>query len=944
MRILLVEDLPTDAELARREIENELGTCEFRRVETREDYLQALEDFQPELIVSDYMLPSFDGMSALLIAFEQIPDVPFIILTGSMNEETAVDCMKAGAWDYVIKEHVKRLGPAVQSALEQRNLRLERQEARKKVERLNKVLMAIRNVNQFIVREKDRERLIQGACDKLVESRGYFSAWILLCRDSGEIAAAAETGLDAKFQALFDSVREYGLPECGRQAEAQEGVLVIADPASACPGCPLRHYFSDRAGMSVPLRYKESVYGVLTVSIPKALADSEEEHLLLQEVADDLGFALYDLEQQEKNEQAEAALREGERKYRLVVENANEGIFIMQDGLYKYVNEYGLRLFACSREELVGSKVLEHVHPEDRDWLEKRIESRLAGDSVQDSVEHRIIDATGKIKWVETRGALTQWEDRPANIGFAVDMSERKKAEAALQKSATRYRELFNSIRDAILVEDTERNIVDCNKAFCEVFGYSLEEIKGQKTHAMYADPEEFQCMGQELRKQKDEQGFVYTIHYQKKSGETFPGETNVFYLRDTGDKISGFIGVIRDVSLREQQAAEQKRLEEQLRQSQKLESVGRLAGGVAHDFNNLLTTIIGNSEMALMELAKDDPHYEIFEEIKGVGERAARLTRQLLAFSRKQILQPEILDLNVVLNDMHKMLKRLIGEHIELETVFYHEIGPVKADPGQMEQVIMNLVVNARDAMPEGGMLTLETAEVELDETYVRRHGVHIQPGNYVMFAVSDTGTGMPPEIQDRVFEPFFTTKEKGVGTGLGLSTVYGIVKQSSGLIWCYSEPEQGTTFKIYLPRRDDLQSVHELVVEEPEDLRGLETVLVVEDEPFVRRTACKVLRRYGYNVLETQDGEEAGRMFAEHPGTVHLLLTDVVMPGMNGKELAEILTEQDSGLKVLFMSGYTDNAVIRNGVLDESMCFLQKPFSPERLARKVREMLGSE
>ncbi|MCF8108048.1 MAG: PAS domain S-box protein [Desulfohalobiaceae bacterium] len=1071
MRILLVEDLPTDADLAQREIEKELGPCEFLRVETREDYEQALKNFQPEIIVSDYMMPAFDGMSALLIALDQVPDVPFIILTGSMNEETAVECMKAGAWDYVIKEHVKRLGPAVQSVLKQRDLRLERKKARKKVEHLNKVLMAIRNVNQLIVREKDRQRLIQSTCDILIESRSYFNAWILLCQDTGEITASAQVGLEEEFQSLLNWVKDNGLPECGRQDKAQTEVLVIPDPSTVCPECPLRHYYRGRSAVSAPLRYKGYVYGVLTVSISRELAESKEEQLLLQEVADDLGFALYDLDLQDRNKQAEASLRESERKYRLVVENANEGIFIMQDGQYKYANAYGLRLFACSREELVGSKVLEHVHPEDRDWLSKRIELRYAGEPVQDSVEHRIIDTRGEIKWVETRGALTQWEDRVANIGFAVDITERKKAEAEfekhrlilaeaekvaglggwewdvqrdvwsvtenwrqihgcskqrlttaellpiahpedreqvqqalqnavskgepyalehrivsqdtgevkhirvfgdirhnaggrvekvfgaaldvtaekqahanLQASETRYRELFNSIRDAILVADTERNIIDCNKAFCELFGYSPAEIKGRKTHAVYADQDEFERMGQELKKQKDQQQFVYTIHYQKKTGESFPGETNVFYLRNAENTITGFIGVIRDVSQRKQHEAEKEKLEQQLYQAQRLESVGRLAGGVAHDFNNLLTTVTGNSEMALMDLDKADPLHELIEEIKTVGERAARLTRQLLAFSRKQILQPEVLDLNDILQDMHKMFKRTIGEHIELKTVLSPEIGTVKADPGQMEQVIMNLVVNAKDAMPEGGWLTMETSEVTVDEAYARAHGVEIQPGSYVMLAVSDTGTGMTPEVRAQAFEPFFTTKEKGAGTGLGLSMVYGIVKQSSGFIWCYSEPGQGTTFKIYLPLSDEAQPDHEVLADETEELQGWETVLLVEDELSVRRTARKVLDRFGYTVLDAPNAEKAQSVFAERQGEIHLLLTDVVMPGMNGQELAGILREQKPDLKVLYMSGYTDLAVVRNGSLSKQAPFLQKPFTPEGLVRKVREVLETD
>jgi two-component system cell cycle sensor histidine kinase/response regulator CckA len=378
---------------------------------------------------------------------------------------------------------------------------------------------------------------------------------------------------------------------------------------------------------------------------------------------------------------------------------------------------------------------------------------------------------------------------------------------------------------------------------------------------------------------------------------------------------------------------------EEQLRQSQKLESVGQLAGGIAHDFNNLLTVINGNSDLLLRRL-DDEQQRERVEEIKKAGGRAAQLTRQLLAFSRKQMLQPVVLNLNHVVPDVGKMLRRLIGEDIDLMTALDPELGQVNADPGQIEQVLMNLAINARDAMPKGGKLTIQTANVYLDESYVRTHAA-AKPGPHVMLAVSDNGHGMDAETQARIFEPFFTTKEKGKGTGLGLSTVYGIVKQSGGDIWVYSEVGRGTTFKIYLPCVEEAAEPHEQAAPQASTPQGFETVLLVEDDEIVRKLAREILELNGYGVLAAADGGEALSLCERHEGPIHLLLTDVVMPQMSGREVAEQAATLRPAMKVLYMSGYTDDSIIHHGVLDAGVAFLEKPFTPDAMARKVREVL---
>jgi nitrogen-specific signal transduction histidine kinase len=385
----------------------------------------------------------------------------------------------------------------------------------------------------------------------------------------------------------------------------------------------------------------------------------------------------------------------------------------------------------------------------------------------------------------------------------------------------------------------------------------------------------------------------------------------------------------------------EQKRLESNFLQVQKMETVGQLAGGIAHDFSNLLTVIRGYSQLSLSEVRDGDPLKRNIEEVQRAAERAMDLTRQLLAFSRRQVMDMKVLDLNAIIKDLSRMLRYIIGEDIELITALAENLGRVKTDPGQIEQVILNLVVNARDAMSNGGTLTIETSNVELDEDYARTH-IQVTPNRYIRFSVSDTGCGMTPEVMERIFEPLFTTKGKGKGTGLGLSTVYGIVKQSGGHIWAYSEPGQGSAFKIYLPRVEEKIDQVSRRKETGHVSRGSETVLLVEDDLSVRGLASRVLREYGYTILEATDGGEAMRLGHDHLNEkIHLLLTDVVMPQMGGKELLRQFKTLHPEIKVLFMSGYTDHAVTQHPGFNPGEPFLGKPFSPTALARKVREVL---
>ncbi len=437
---------------------------------------------------------------------------------------------------------------------------------------------------------------------------------------------------------------------------------------------------------------------------------------------------------------------------------------------------------------------------------------------------------------------------------------------------------------------------------------------------------------------------FVSSVMGEEAAIESLKAGATDYLLKNNLPRLAHAIGrALREAEeKKERRKAEagKARLEEQLRQSQKMEAVGQLAGGIAHDFNNMLTIINGYCELLSLSMPPDDPQRANVKEIKCAGDRAAALTRQLLAFSRRQVLEPKVLDLNAVVNNLYKMLQRLIGENIRLATALQPDLDHVKVDPGQIEQIIMNLVVNARDAMPQGGQITIETANVTLDETYTQLQ-YHVEKGPYVMLAVSDTGCGMDKATQARIFEPFFTTKELGQGTGLGLSTVYGIVKQSKGYIWVYSEVGRGTMFKVYLPRVEGEAITHAPGVVSGGQLEGSEQILIVEDDQALRELIRSMLMRNGYSVLAENSADAALQICERPESPIRLLITDVVMPGLSGPDLAKRLAAVNPGTRVLYMSGYTDDAIVRHGILKQGANFLQKPFTTEVFLRKVREVL---
>ncbi len=507
---------------------------------------------------------------------------------------------------------------------------------------------------------------------------------------------------------------------------------------------------------------------------------------------------------------------------------------------------------------------------------------------------------------------------------------EREQAVAALRASEAQYRSMFESTPYPMWVFDLETHrVLAVNGAAIKHYGYSRDEFLALRIEDL-RPPEDVPALLRHLETMPSEYHNAGTWRHRRKDGTLIEVETSGHGITFAGRRAEQV--VINDVT-------ERKRLEEQFRQAQKMEAVGRLAAGVAHDFNNLLTAILGTTDLMLEDMQADDADREGLLDIRSASERAAVLTRQLLTFSRQQVVSPQVLRLNELVLELEKLLRRLLGEDVAIRVGVAPDCGAVKADPGQLEQVIVNLAVNARDAMPNGGRLTIETKNVDLDAEYPTDR-VTIPAGRYVMLAVTDTGTGMDAQTKARIFEPFFTTKPVGKGTGLGLATVYGAVKQSGGYIWLYSEVGQGTSFKIYLPRIDAAEP-QAAAAEAAVPLDGSETVLVAEDEDAVRQIIEKALQARGYTVMVARGGTEALAIAGRHAGQIDLLVTDVVMPDMNGRALSERLTHVRPTIKTLYLSGYTDDAILHHGVLEEGVAFLQKPFSLGALARKVREVI---
>jgi len=866
--------------------------------------------------------------SALAHGFASSIALPFRIdgeIAGALNIYSAeTDAFDVGETD-LLKELAEDLGHGIQTLRGQ--IAAKNNESR--IQHLNAALRGIRNVNQLIIREHDPQALIQKACDLLVESSEFDTCCIIVC-DDDRVKFVADAGVQLGRRALRIMLAAGDMPDCVKRVISEADLVVRRNPAESCAGCPVGADFPDeRDAVAIRLESDGSLLGAMLVSLASGVASDQEEISLLREVAGDVAFALRGIEIEAERARAVEEVRASAAKWSATFDAITDIVCVLSTNHeFIEINKAGSEALGMSKEEIIGRKCFELVHGTDAPIPAcpcTRTAQTLEPGTGFHEQDGRSLEL---IAW-PIFGPERKLE---ALVHVVKDVSEMKNAQAALQESERQYRSLVEDMEDVVFSLDPEGRVKFISSA-ARNFGYSSGELIGSRFSRL-VHPDDLAGV---------EESFARTLAGDSEPFEfrTIDEKGEVRFVRASSRAViadgrpAGVTGVLIDVS-------KQKGMEEQLRMSQKMEAVGRLAGGVAHDFNNLLSVIISYADFAVESLRESDPLMSDIVEIRNAGQRAASLTRQLLAFSRRQVLEPAVLDLNKIVLELEKMLQRLLGEDVELTVHVAGDLGSIEADPGQIEQVVMNLAVNARDAMPRGGKLTIETANIELDGEYQQQH-VAVNPGQYVVLSVTDTGCGMDAATRARIFEPFFTSKEMGKGTGLGLSTVYGIVKQSGGNIWVYSEPEHGTTFKVYMPRVDapatDVRRRPPSVM-----ATGNETVLVVEDEDAVRKLADRILRVAGYKVLTAANGGEALLICEQHKGELHLLLTDVVMPQMGGRQLAERLTKIRPELRVLYMSGYTDNAIVHHGVLDPGTRFISKPFSAPDLTRKVREALDED
>jgi PAS domain S-box-containing protein len=689
------------------------------------------------------------------------------------------------------------------------------------------------------------------------------------------------------------------------------------------------------------LRELEALNRELRQRIIELEAQSQEAQLLAGELEEQAA------ELEAANEEIAGALREAERaheaarsseaRYRLLFDANPLPAWVYDRDTLRFlaVNQSAVREYGYSEEELLSLTLADIRPPEDVQALRDAVAA--SGDGLHRASGWRHRRKDGTLLDVEIVSHAIEFDGhRNAELIIVLDVTDRLRAEAKLRDQADVLRAVVDDSPLGVIVLDIDLLISRWNPSAERIFGWSADEVLGKSYGVVI--PEERRDEHARMRADSIAGKVIMNVESQRrrKDGSLVDVSISVAALRHADGGVRGFAVVLADIT-------ERLRLEARLRQTEKMEAVGQLAGGVAHDFNNLLTVITSYSGLLMEELPEGSQLQADVQQIGGAAKRAASLTRQLLAFSRQQVLRPQLLTLNSVVGGLEKLLRRLVREDIEITTTLDCDAGLVEADPGQLEQMIINLVVNARDAMPHGGTLTIRTANAELDDSYVELHTeAAVVPGRYVKLSVTDTGIGMTPEVRRRIFDPFFTTKAPGAGTGLGLATVYGIVKQSGGYIWVYSEPGHGAAFEIYLPHAGDARKDGAPEARTATGrLEGNETLLLVEDDTPLRSVACRALRAYGYMVLDAANGREALALCAEHDGPIDAVVTDLVMPEMGGGELSDRIVARRPGIKVLLMSGYARDEVERRNIARSGAAFIEKPFAAETLAAKVREVL---
>lgn len=1021
LRLLNIEDSDTDASLLLNYLTNADFTVQPKRVKTADEMKAALIAQDWDIIVSKYQMPDFTGLQAYKILKKSGLDIPFIIISETAGEEAAVKMMVAGINDYLMKDNLTHLIPAVereiQKAIDRKARRYLEENLRENEKRLKFALSSIGigtwelnlqtniiecsaecyeiiKMTDFSGKLEDFKAMLHPEDAEFVWNeirqsminRTVYAIEFRIVNSHGEVLWLSKRGItehdkngkpiringiliditarkrleqnllasDSRFRALFDSTIA-GVTLCD-----ESGKLIYVNNAYLKIVGYTREDFEQGKlnwrKLTAPEFEAADQRAIAQVRASGASEEYEKEYIRQDgsRVPVLLGIALTKIDGEEnfisailditQRKTSERELRESEENFRALTEATTQVVWTMTDDrLNDEFLDWWKNLTGQNEEETQDLKWINAVHPEDRETVAKEWLTAIADKSVFNTV-YRVLTVSGEYRFLAVRGVpvfdadgkFRQW------IGAMSDITVRKRGEEEVQQSERRFRSLISAASQIVWTANAEGIMQTAHTPNGEPFSLKEETVMQEWISRLH--PEDKDRAIEELAnavKEKNKFRSDYRLFHNDNSYHYYISRGTPVV--EKNGSICEWVGTLTDVT--KSKAAEEnlRKSEEQLRQGQKLESVGRLAGGIAHDFNNMLTAINGYSELTLRSLSIDDPLRRNIEEIKKAGERSAELTHQLLAFSRRQMLQPKILDINNIISETAVLLKRLIGEDIKLVTELSSDISRIEADPGQISQVILNLVVNSRDAMPNGGTITIETKNAHLDKKFVSRYE-WAKTGNFVLLKVSDTGTGIDSETLQHIFEPFYTTKKTGKGTGLGLATVYGIVKQSGGYIFANSKVGEGTTFEIYLPQIDKKHDLPEETTLTENLPKGNETILLVEDEQTVRRLTSQLLEFCGYAVIEAQDGIEALKICEKSGDKIDLLMTDVVMPQMGGRELAEKLTESFPHIKILFTSGYTDDSIVKHGENESNTNFIQKPFTIETLALKVRKVLDEK
>lgn len=924
LRVLNVEDSERDVALLSRHLAAGGYDVATERVETADAMRDALRNGKWDIILCDYSMPRFNALSALKTLHETGLDIPLIIISGTVGEDIAVEAMLTGANDYLAKDNLTRLIPAIEREMQEAKNRRKQREAEKERRIIFEIIQGIvptPNLDEFL-------KLVHRSIGQIVYAENCF----VMLHDESTDMISFEFWVDSRDPRPDPKPRGTGFASYVLRTgqplllttEVRKRMLENGDAVQIGSVAP--------SWLGVPMRTPSRTIGVMVLQhYTKEHAYSRRDLEFLSYVGDQIALAI-------ERKRAEEALGESEERYRSVVETASDAIITIDEtSTILFVNSAAERIFGYSIDEMKGASLTKLMPPELRPRHKNGIERYLRSGEKHLSWEYTELSGlhrSGREIPLSLSFSEFTLRGRRYFTGIFSDITARRRSEEALRTSEERYRDMVENAIDIIYTHDLDGRYTSVNQAAERITGFTREEALTMNLADSVA-PEYLEKARQMIAaKLTGKEITAYDLELVAKDGRRVAVEVNTRIIYEGGEAV-GVQGIARDIT-------ERKQLEGQLLQSQKMEAVGLLAGGIAHDFNNLLTAITGYSDLSLRKLEADDPLRVNIKEIKDAGERAAALTSQLLAFSRKQVMKPRVHNVNSVITGLERMLRRIIRESIAFEIILEPELGNIKADPGQIEQVIMNLAVNARDAMPEGGRLTIQTENVYLSEEETVQH-LSVEPGAFIKMTVTDTGHGIDQDTRARIFEPFFTTKEVGKGSGLGLSTVHGIVMQSGGDIAVVSEPGQGTAFQVYLPCVDENVQAPRWVEGIEEDYTGTETIILVEDDDIVRNLVREILMGHGYTVLEAADGAGALSLFETYAGKVDLLLTDIVMPGIGVAELRDRVEELRPGIKVLFMSGYTDDSLSNSGILNSDTAFLEKPFTPDSLAQKVREVLES-